>query len=368
MAAALAVAAWLAWGVRSSHEPPAAARLRPWAVAVEALEGLRAVARTPGPRLLVSLAAVVTVTWGLFDVLIVTFAIERLGIGEGGVGALYTAMGVGAFVGAGASVALVGRRSILAALLAGTLVYGASIAATGVVGRAAAAAVTCLLAGAGLTLLDVAGRTLLQRVVDDAVLTRVFGAIESLWMAGVGVGSALSAVLAGAFGLTTAFVAAGAALPAATLVALGGLRRLDREAVVPERQLSLLRAIPMFAPLPRLDLERVAVQLSRFVVPRDNVVVRQGDLGDRFYVIDAGEFEVVVDGVVVRTLGVGDHFGEIALLHDVPRTATVRSVTDGAVWALDQEEFLATITGMPQAERAAHAVSAERLRISDDAA
>jgi CRP-like cAMP-binding protein len=91
-------------------------------------------------------------------------------------------------------------------------------------------------------------------------------------------------------------------------------------------------------------------------------VIRQGDVGDRFYVIDEGSFEVLADGQRVNTLGEGAFFGEIALLHDVPRTATVRAAGDGAVWALDQEEFLATVTGLPQSENAAHAISAERLR------
>ena len=93
-------------------------------------------------------------------------------------------------------------------------------------------------------------------------------------------------------------------------------------------------------------------------------MIRQGDIGDRFYVVDAGSFEIVRDGTSIATAVEGDYFGEIALLHDVPRTATVRATSDGAVWALDQEEFLATVTGVPQAESAAHAVSAERLRTS----
>jgi CRP-like cAMP-binding protein len=93
-------------------------------------------------------------------------------------------------------------------------------------------------------------------------------------------------------------------------------------------------------------------------------VIRQGDVGDRFYVIDAGRFEIVIDGARVAVQSEGDHFGEIALLHDVPRTATVAAIEDGAVWALDQEEFLATLTDLPQAATEAHRISAERMRTS----
>ena len=91
-------------------------------------------------------------------------------------------------------------------------------------------------------------------------------------------------------------------------------------------------------------------------------VIRQGDVGDRFYVVDEGSFAVLVDGQQVNRLEEGAFFGEIALLYDVPRTATVRALVDGAVWALDQEEFLTTVTGLPPSESAAHAVSTERLR------
>jgi len=145
-------------------------------------------------------------------------------------------------------------------------------------------------------------------------------------------------------------------------VSFAGLRRIDHAAVVPERQLQLLTAIPMFAPLPHIDLERIGRQLDRIETPAGTELIRQGDVGDRFYVVDAGTFEIVRDGARIDTAEEGGYFGEIALLHDVPRTATVRAIADGAVWALDQEEFLATITGLPQAARAAHKISTERRR------
>jgi CRP-like cAMP-binding protein len=102
--------------------------------------------------------------------------------------------------------------------------------------------------------------------------------------------------------------------------------------------------------------------MDLIAVPAGTDVIRQGDVGDRFYVVDQGSFAVLVDGEQVNTLDEGAFFGEIALLYDVPRTATVRAIGDGAVWTLDQEEFLTTVTGLPQSESAAHAVSEERLR------
>ena len=251
-------------------------------------------------------------------------------------------------------------------MVAAILMLAAGIAGSGssTVSAVIAAAVV---AGGAITVLDVVGRTMLQRVVDDTVLTRVFGVVEALWMAGVGVGAGLAGVLTRAFSISTALVMVGASLVVLTVPVIGGLRRTDRTAAVPEHRLRLLRSLAIFTPLSRTELERLASQLDLLTTPSGTDVVVQGETGDRFYVIDAGSFDVIVDGRIVRRLGEGDAFGEIALLHDVPRTATVRATDDGAVWTLDQEEFLATVTGQPQVSRAAHALSAERLRDLDPA-
>lgn len=368
MGVVLAIGAALAFGIRSSSPrevPPNG--VRALALVTEALQALAAIARSRETRLLVGLAAVLTIVWGVFDILLITYAIDVLGIGDAGVGALHTAIGVGVLVGAGGSVALVGRSRLGPALVLGAVTLGIAIGSLGVLDALVVAVVASGLVGAAVTLLDVTGRTLLQRVVDDSLLTRVFGAVETLWMIGVGVGSLVAAVLVAAIGLEAAFLVTAAVMPVLTIASIGGLRRLDRAAVVPARQIELLSALAMFAPLARTDLERVAGQLGRVSITSGTDIIRQGDMGDCFYVVDSGSFDVLVDDRTIASLGEGDHFGEIALLHDVPRTATVRATSDGVVWALNQEEFLASLTGMPQAQRAAHTVSSERLRLSRDA-
>jgi CRP-like cAMP-binding protein len=190
----------------------------------------------------------------------------------------------------------------------------------------------------------------------------VFGAVEALWLLGYAAGAVIAPWIASLVGVDWAFVIAGGVVLLAGLATFVGLRSIDASSVLPDRQLRLLARIPMFAPLPRVDLERLARQLDRIATPAGTEVIRQGDMGDRFYIADAGAFEIVIDGRRVRTQREGDFFGEIALLYDVPRTATVRALTDGAVWTLDQEEFLATLTDLPQAARAAHEISAERQR------
>ena len=368
MALVLVVAAALAFTVRLERdELPPEAGVSPWSLVVDAGRGAVELARQPGPRLLLVLAASLTLVWGTLDVLLVTLAFETLDIGEAGVGALHTAVAVGMFVGAAASVALVGRSRLTPALVLGAIALGAAIGALGLGDAIAVALVASGVVGAATTLLDVAGRTFLQRVVDDALLTRVFGTIEAMWMLGFGLGGPIAAALHSVLGLRGSFVLVAAVTPVVTVLGVGGLRRLDRQAVVPALQLRLISALPMFAPLPAHDRERLARQLDRIGTRTGDEVVRQGDLGDRFYVIESGAFDVLVDGRTIQTLAEGDHFGEVALLHDVPRTATVRAATDGAVWALDQEEFLATVTGMPQARTAAHELSAERLRAARSA-
>jgi MFS family permease len=363
-AGASLVGVGLTLGVHTRKAERSTRAFRPWTLAVDAVSGLRTLARSREPRLLVLLAAAVAGATGMIGVLTVPLAIDTLGLGDRGVGLVTTLTSVGLFVGAGVSVAFATRRRLAGSMLlsAATFAAGAALfaGATGALVAAAAAIVF----GAAITLLDVLGRTLLQRTTTDDVLTRVFGAVEALWLLGYAGGAAVAPPLESLVGLPWAFAMSGGVVLLAGLGSFVGLRAIDAGAVLPERQLAFLAKIPMFAPVPRVDLERLARQLDRIVTPAGTEVIRQGDVGDRFYIADAGVFEIVVDGERVRRQGEGDFFGEIALLQDVPRTATVRALTDGAVWALDQEEFLATLTDLPQAAKAAHEVSVERLRTS----
>ena len=114
-------------------------------------------------------------------------------------------------------------------------------------------------------------------------------------------------------------------------------------------------------PLPPATIEELASHVVQVHVSAGDVVIRQGDPGDRFYVVTGGQVEVEVDGRPGGVLGEGDHFGEIALLRDVPRTATVEARTDAELLALDRDEFISAVTGNAESARAAHAVAAARL-------
>jgi MFS family permease len=335
---------------------------RPWSLATDAVSGLVTLARSRSPRLLVLIASASAVATGAIGVLTVPLAIDRLGLGDSGVGLLTTLISIGLLLGAGISVAFATRRALVWPMAIAALAFAVGGALFGGSSTLALAAIASIVYGAAITLLDVLGRTMLQRTTTDDVLTRVFGAVEAMWLLGYAGGAAVAPALQSVVGLSWALAIAGAVVLVVAVASIGGLRAIDRASVLPERQLALLRNIAMFAPLPSVDLERLARQLDRIVAPAGTDVIRQGDVGDRFYVIDEGSFDVLVDGQRISTLDEGAFFGEIALLHDVPRTATVRATGDGAVWALDQEEFLTTVTGLPQSETAAHAISAERLR------
>jgi MFS family permease len=360
-AAALGLAFVLTLGI---HAPSDVDRgsFRAWTLAVDAVDGIRRIATTRGTRILVLIAGALAIATGAIGVLLVPLAIDRLGLGDSGVGFLSTIQSVGLFVGAGISVAFATRRRLSGGIVAAAALYAIGGVLFGLSTTTVIAVVACIAYGASITLLDVLARTLLQRTTSDDLLTRVFGAVEALWLLAYAAGAAIAPVLESRIGLPVSFAVLGCAMLVAGVVSLAGLRRIDHAAVVPERQLQLLTAIPMFAPLPHIDLERIGRQLDLIETPAGTELIRQGDVGDRFYVVDAGTFEIVRDGARIDTAEEGGYFGEIALLHDVPRTATVRAIADGAVWALDQEEFLATVTGLPQAARAAHKISAERRR------
>jgi CRP-like cAMP-binding protein len=162
-------------------------------------------------------------------------------------------------------------------------------------------------------------------------------------------------------GERTALVAAGALLPVLAALSWRALQRVDETARRPGHELDLLRAVPMFAPLPVATLEHLAASLTPVPVDAGEAVFRAGDSGDRFYLVADGEVEISLDGRAPEPLGSGGWFGEIALLRDVPRTATVTARTDSHLLALDREEFVAAVTGHPESAEAADAVIGARL-------
>jgi CRP-like cAMP-binding protein len=142
------------------------------------------------------------------------------------------------------------------------------------------------------------------------------------------------------------------------------LARVDDTITVPQAQLARLRAIEMFAPLPAPTLEFLASSLQSVALQAGETVFRQGDHGDRFYIVDAGEIEIEIDGRVANVLEPGDHFGEIALLRDIPRTATARARRETRLYSLERDTFLSAVTGHAASTEAAETVVVARLGLT----
>jgi MFS family permease len=321
--------------------------------------GFVTLAREPGLRVLVGLLVAQTLVAGALNVLIVVSALRLLDLGEEGVGFLNSAVGIGGLVGALVSAALIGRR-LTSNFLVGILLWGLPIALIGVFPEPVPALIFLAVVGLGNTLVDVSAFTLLQRAVPDEVLARVFGAVQALWVGGIGIGAILAPLLIAALGIRGALIVTGAMLPILATLLSRRLSPLD-EVPIPERELQLLRGIEIFKPLPPPVLESLAHSLVPVRVEAGREVFREGELGDRFYIVADGNVEIVQDGEVVNLEGPGEFFGEISLLRDVPRTATVRARTEVELRALERDEFIAAVTGHAASAEAADSVVATRL-------
>jgi MFS family permease len=325
------------------------------------LGGFRALVRERRPRLVVLLMGSYAVVEGALDVMLVVLAIKMLQIGSGGVGFLNAAVGVGGVLGAALTTLLVARRRLTPPLIGGAAALGTALLAIGLFPSRVLAPVFVGVAGAGRPMIDVAGRTMLQRVVPDRVLSRVFGVLEGFYMAGLAIGLTVTPILFYFLGERATFVVVGAFLPGVYLLAWRRLIGIDASVVIPEARLALLRSLPIFAPLSAPSLEQVASRLIPIEVPSGTEIVRQDDPGDRFYIIESGGVTVSKNGRRVATLEGGDFFGEIALLREIPRTATVTAQTDTRLYALERDDFLEAVTGHPHSAEAADAVTRARL-------
>lgn len=329
--------------------------------AVGIVDGLRILAGHRGSRTIVLLIAAGSVIEGAIDVIAVVLALELLALGDGGVGLLGSAVGAGGLLGAATAAVLVGRSRLAVPLAIGLLLWSLPIAVVGLIPSAAIAVALFLVAGVGRSLMDIAGRTLLQRVAPEHALGGIFGALEGLHDLMLAIGSIGVPILIALVGPRPALVLTGIWLPVVIVLAWRELRAADHHSVVHVRELRLLRALPMFAALAPPTIERLSANLGTARAAAGELIIRQGDRGDRFYVIESGEVEVEIDGRVVRVLEPGSGFGEIALIRNVPRTASVRAVQPTVVFSLDRSVFLQAVTGHAEARSVTEGIVRDRL-------
>ena len=327
--------------------------------AEELLGGFRVVAQDPRPRLLVGLFGAQALVRGALNVLIVVIAFRLLHAGGSWVGYLTAALGAGGLIGAFASVTLQGRR-LAAPFGVGLLLWGLPIAALALWPHKVWALLMLAVVGVGNSIEDVGGFSLLQRIIHDDVLARVLGVVWGIAMAGVGIGFLVGPPLVHVVGIRGAAAVIGLSLTVLVALSWRRLVSIDRAVAAPVDELAAIEKVPIFRALSFVAKERLATSLVPLSYPAGAAVVREGETGDRFYIVIDGQLEATQGGRP-GWKGSPHYFGEIALLRDIPRTATITARTDVRLYALERDDFLAAVTGYSGAMEAGDAVVAERL-------
>jgi MFS family permease len=337
--------------------PPMAGALR------ELASGFRAAGGDRGIALVLGLFAAHGVARGSVGVLLVVVPLELLDTGDAGVGFLSAAVGVGGLAGAIATAGLVGHRSLAWPMAIGLAGTGAALVLAGALPSAALVVVSIAAVGAGFAVVSVVGSTLLVRSTRDDVLARVLGVLGTLRSGSMAIGAVLAPLLVAAGGPRVALAGTGAVLVLTAVAVRRGVRALDARSDVPEYELRLLRAAPVFAPILPVALERLAARLEPVAVYAGAEVVCEGDPGDCVYLVAEGNLAVETEGRVLSSIGPCELFGEMALLRNAPRNATVRALEDSRVYRLERSEFLAAVTGHPMSSQQASDLVATRLEL-----
>ncbi len=330
----------------------------------DALSGLRVVASDKDTRIVLTLYGAQSLVAGALNVLVVVTALRLLELGQTGVGTLTASIGVGGVIGGGLVLARLHVGDHGADLAIGLVLWGIPLVLLSFVSSELLALLLLAVVGVGVTVVDVAAVTLLQRVADNELLAHALGLLQAILVTAVGIGTVAAPALVAALGVRGALLAAGVPLPLLAAALWRRLRVLDRRAAAGSQWLAVLNANAIFTPLSRAAREHLVGRLEELPMRAGDVIMRQGDPGDAFFLVAAGSVEVEVDGSVVNRLHEGDGFGEIALLRDVPRTATVRALAGGTLLRLEREPFLATVTGNRSASRAAESLAGARLGLS----
>jgi hypothetical protein len=331
--------------------------------AAELVRGFTVIARDRPLALITWLGVVQTFTRGCLTVFIVVVAIDLLGTGNSGVGVLTAAVGAGGMLGSVLAFGLVGRGRLAFWFGVGIALFGAPLVALGVVGEQVPAILLLGVVGIGNALIDVGGFTLLARLVDETVLARMFAGFEAILTLGVAAGSLVAPLAVHLIGLRPALVVIGLLAPLAVFAAQPRLRSMDARLVVRDADVATLRSIHMLSVLPLATIEQLAGSLEQAELEQGQPAFREGERGEHFYIVRSGKAEVLRGERVVRTLGPGECFGEIALLQDRPRTATVRASMDERlqVSRLRRGTYLTAVTGYPAAATAGDDLATSRL-------
>jgi MFS family permease len=323
--------------------------------------GLRSLTQRPLAAIVIASFGTQSFVRGLLMTLIVVASLRLLGLGEPGVGLLNAAIGAGGFVGSMGALALAERRRLAPVFSLTLIAWGAPIAVIGLVPVDLLAIAALVVVGAANGILDVAGFTILQRTVPNEERRSVMAVLEGGAGLAVAFGSIVASVLVEIVGIAGALVATGMILPVVAAVGWPRLRTIDDLAVIPEAQARTLRGVPMFRLLPLAALEGLAREIVEVSFDEGRTLMREGEIGDRYFVLTSGRVDVTEGGRRIRTCGPGEGVGEIALIRSVPRTATVTATEPVTAYAIGAEAFLGIVLGHPGATLVADEIIVERL-------
>jgi len=336
-----------------------AAEAKPGFVA-EASAGYREILGNRNLRLLIGLYCAQTVVAGASLVFEVSVALGLLGLSRSGLGYLNATLGIGGLVGGFVALVLAQRSHLARDFGVGVFFWSAPLLLLAAWPTVTAAVVVWVLIGLANSVVDVNAFTILQRIATKETMSRVFGAMESAVIGTMAIGALLMPTFISTIGIRWGLVVIGASVGALVLLGLRGLRRIDLTALAPPG-LELLRGVSLLSLLPEATLESLARALVRVEAGPGEIVIREGDRGDRFYVIESGSVDVTKAGRHIATLGPGDFVGEIALLRDVPRVATVTATSATVLQALDRAHFIPAVTGQGEFREAAEMTMTTRL-------
>lgn len=324
-------------------------------------DGIKELRRSRHGSVVIGLGLLQTLVRGALTVFAVIVAVDRTGLGNAGVGVLWAGFGVGGLIGAFASLGAAGSNRLGTVFAAGVGVWGLPLILCAIATHSVVAVTAFTIIGAANALVDVSGFTLLQRVVPDHMLARVLTLAEAVFALSMAIGSLIVPPVDSAFGHSGALVATGLLLPIAVVLSYALLLDIDRHIGVSSERIALLRKVAMLRLLPVPAIESLASGVTMKHVPAGTDAIRKGETGDDFYVIESGRMVLVDDGREFGDLGPGDSFGEIALLHSVPRTVTVRAIEDAELAVVTGARFVAAVNGFSGTASAAEQVVVQHL-------
>ncbi len=319
--------------------------------------GVRTIVDLAAARTLVAYSVLVSFVYGTDTVLFVGVSEHRLGTGNEGFGYLLAGLGAGGVLAAGAVNRLAGSRRLGSIILAGAIGYSLPTALLSVVHAPALAFVIQVFRGSSTLVVDVLAVTALQRSVASDQLARVFGVFFAFVLGAIALGTVLTPPLVSGLGLNGALWTMAVAPAALAVAGYPALRSIDRDTAARTAQLepkvALLEGLGIFANASRPILERLAAAAETVEFRPGTVIVGEGDPADALYALADGEVQVSARGEgggperPIRVMTAPSYFGEIGVLENIPRTATVTALGECRCERIDGDTLIDALTASP---------------------